>query len=112
MRRFNARLGVALATVAVAAGVSVPAASAIKITSVSGAFVDTAGNPVRQAGSHPDVKFSFRIDTDHSKQPVDWLGDDIYPIIEAFHRVKTELRPVWSAIRRRSRPVRWRGSPR
>jgi hypothetical protein len=81
----------ALATVAVAAGVSVPAASALKIDSVSGSYTDAAGHPERRAGSHPDVRFSFRVDTDESTPPVDWLGETIYRVVESTHRVKVDM---------------------
>jgi hypothetical protein len=91
MRRLSTRLGAALAAVAVAAGVSVPVASALKIDTVSGSYTDAAGNPERQAGSHPDVTVSFRVETDKSTPVIDWLGEDIYQVAEVFHRVKVDM---------------------
>jgi hypothetical protein len=93
MRRFTARLGLTLASVAVAAGVSVPAASALKIDTVAGSYTDASGNPERQAGSHPDVKFGFRVETDKSSPTVPWGDEDIHRVAEAFHRVKVDMPP-------------------
>lgn len=60
-RSMWARLALA-ATAMVAASVATPAsADPIQFDSFSGALSDSTGQPVRQAGSHPDVQVSFRV---------------------------------------------------
>jgi hypothetical protein len=91
MRRFTARLGLALVTVAVATGGSAPVASALKISTVAGSYTDAAGNPERQAGSHPDITFGFRVETDKSSGRMEWPGEDLYRLVESFRRVKVDM---------------------
>jgi hypothetical protein len=62
-RTWYGRVARAVATIAVAAGVGVAAApaSAIEFDTLGASADNSAGDPVRQAGAHPDLRFSFSV---------------------------------------------------
>jgi hypothetical protein len=86
LRRRIARAAVALTALGALVGVAAPAASAIEIKSLGASYTDINGNVERQAGSHPDVRFIFRVqDVVHPENP-----ELLYPV-ERPHRILTEL---------------------
>ncbi|HYJ21122.1 MAG TPA: hypothetical protein VEW07_03755 [Solirubrobacterales bacterium] len=86
LRRRIARAAVALTALGALVGVSAPAASAIEIKSLGASYTDIDGNPERQAGAHPDVRFIFRVlNAPNPENP-----ELTYPV-ERPHRILTDL---------------------
>ncbi|HYH53800.1 MAG TPA: hypothetical protein VD761_06690 [Solirubrobacterales bacterium] len=82
----STRIALALTALALAVGISAPAASAIEFTQVGAALDDIDGNPERQAGSHPDVRVRFDV------PQIDPDNVDSAPV-EAPHRFLIDLPP-------------------
>ena len=89
LRRRAMRLAVTLAAFAALAIASAPAASAIEFVQpggVASTVNNIAGQPERQAGSHPDVGVSFHVVQQDPENP------ESFPV-ELPHRFEIELPP-------------------
>lgn len=84
LRKRAAKAALALTTLGAIVGVSAPAASALAFDYVGAAYTDVNGAAARQAGSHPDVRVKFRVQT--------WNPSDTesHPV-EQPHRFKIDL---------------------
>ncbi|HYJ23268.1 MAG TPA: hypothetical protein VEW07_14750 [Solirubrobacterales bacterium] len=88
LRRRIARAAVALTALGALVGVSAPVASAIEFApgGAAASLDDIAGNPERQAGSHPDSSGGFHVVQQDPNNP------ESFPV-EAPHRFKVDLPP-------------------
>jgi hypothetical protein len=70
-RTWRGRVAGVAAAMAVAAGVGVGAApaAAIEFDTLGAAADDSAGEPVRQAGAHPDIQFRYSVPTTDPNDP-------------------------------------------
>jgi hypothetical protein len=84
--RVSTRIALALTALALAVGISAPAASAVEFSILGASFDDIDGNPQRQAGSHPDVTVRFDV------PQVNPEDVESHPI-EAPHRFLIDLPP-------------------
>jgi hypothetical protein len=80
------RIALALTALALAVGISAPAASAIEYAKLGATIDDIDGNPERQAGSHPDVTVRFDV------PQTDPEDTGSFPV-EAPHRFLIDLPP-------------------
>lgn len=85
-RRATARIALAFAALALAIGISAPAASAVEFANLGASIDDSDGNVERQAGSHPDVTVRFDV------PQTDPADVDSFPV-EAPHAFTIDLPP-------------------
>lgn len=85
-RRTGARIALAFAALTIAVGVVAPVASALEPAKLGAMIDDVDGNPVRQAGSHPDFTVRFDVPQTEPSDP------DSFPV-EAPHRFTIDLPP-------------------
>jgi hypothetical protein len=86
MRRSLLTTMLALVAAGAVALVSAPVASAIEFAGVGASYTDTEGAPVRQAGAHPDVLFSFSVPTRENPNPFALVEP-----VEMPHRLQADL---------------------
>jgi hypothetical protein len=84
MTPLSSRLALGLVAVVAAIGSSAPVASAIEFQSLGATVSDLSGAPTRQAGAHPDVRFTFTIP---QTDPSDLLS----PVKEQPHQLLVDL---------------------
>jgi hypothetical protein len=86
LRRRAARGAMALAVLSAVAAVMAPMASAIEFSSLGSTVDNIAGQPERQAGSHPDIAVNFGVVQQDPANP------ESFPV-ELPHRFQIELPP-------------------